>query len=61
VFDNSSYVTGAMNVAYSRMKVAKEIFLSVGVTGMSTLYTSNEEENPSSNRVMFTLAAQWVH
>ncbi|MEO7988103.1 MAG: hypothetical protein ABI663_01100 [Chryseolinea sp.] len=61
VFDHSSYVTSALNVAYSRMKVAKQIFLSVGVTGMTTLHTSDEEENPSKDRVMFTLAAQWVH
>ncbi len=60
-FDQSSYVTGGLNIAYSRMKIAKEIFLSVGVTGMSTLYTSSEEENPSNNRLMFTLAAQWLH
>lgn len=61
VFDNSSYATSGLNVAYGRMKVAKHIFLSAGVTGMATLYTSDEEKNPSANRVMFTLAAQWFH
>ncbi len=60
-FDHSSYVTTALNVAYSRMKVAKQIFLSVGATGLVVPYTSDEEENPIQNRIMFTLAAQWLH
>ena len=61
LFDNSSYATSGLNIAYSRMKIMKQIFLSVGATGLVTLYTSDEEENPSANRVMFTFAAQWVH
>ena len=59
--DHSSYATSALNIAYSRMKIAKGLFLSVGATGMVTLYTSDEEENPANNTLMFTLAAQWVH
>jgi len=61
VFDHTSYVTGGLNVAYNRIKIAKEIFLGAGVTGMATLQTSNEEENPSESTVMFTVLAQWVH
>jgi hypothetical protein len=61
VFDHTGYVTGGLNVACSRMKIAKEIFLGVGVTGMATLHTSDQEENPSESSLMLTFAAQWVH
>lgn len=60
VFDKTNYVTTGLNVAYSRMKIGKHIFLSTGVTGLATLHTSDGNENPSENRLMATLAAQWA-
>ena len=61
VFDDSDYLTGGLNIAYSRMKVAKHLFLSTGVTGLVTFQTSDEESTTSQDAVQMTLAVQWVH
>ena len=61
VFDHYSYWTAGLNVAYSRIKAADHLFLSAGITGLSTFYSSDEEETPTKNTLMITLAAQLVH
>ena len=61
VFDESTYVTGGLNIAYSRMKVAKHLFLSTGVTGLVTFHDSDAESTTSKDAVQLTFAVQWVH
>jgi hypothetical protein len=57
VFDNNNYMTVGGSVAYSRIKVAKHVMLSSGVTGLMVAETSDENNCPRRNGVLFTLAA----
>ena len=57
VFDQSNYVSGGINTAYSRIKISTHLMLSVGITGIAMMETSDETEFPKQNRVFFTLAA----
>ncbi|MFM8742621.1 MAG: hypothetical protein ACKODM_04730, partial [Cytophagales bacterium] len=61
VFDNSGYSTAGINIAYSRAKLGKHWLGSAGITGLTSLLTSNEKLNPSRSRIMVTLAVSWVH
>ncbi|MFM8740858.1 MAG: hypothetical protein ACKOC0_11735 [Cytophagales bacterium] len=61
VFDNSGYSTAGINIAYSRAKLGKHWLGSAGITGLTSLLTSNEKLNPSRSRIMITLAVSWVH
>ena len=61
VFDNSSYWSTGLNVAYSRIKVADHFYLSAGVTGLVMIQTSDEAANPKKNALMFTVSMQWAH
>lgn len=54
-FDHSSYWTSGLNIAYSRLKMREHLFLSIGVTGLLMLNTSNAEINPEKHGLMFTL------
>ncbi len=61
VFDQSSYWTGSVNIAYSRIKIKEHLFLSIGATGITTLSTSDRVINPSKQSLMFTIAATMAH
>src|SRR5258708_6617939 len=58
VFDQSSYWSCGVNVAYARINLAEHLYLSVGVTGFAMLETSDETVNPKKNALMFTLGLQ---
>ena len=60
VFDHSSYWSGGLNVAYSRIRVVDHLFLSAGVSGLVVLKTSDESANPKKNALMVTLGIQWA-
>ncbi len=60
VLDQSNYWSGGLSVAYSRMKVREHLFLSVGVSGLWMLQSSNAEANPYKNALLLTVAAQLV-
>jgi len=59
VFDESNYLTGGINIAYSRIKVAKHLLLSTGITGLATFHTTEEESTHPKDALQLTLAAQW--
>lgn len=61
MFDHSSYWTAGLNVAYSRMRVGEHMFMSVGITGLTTLDTSEKESNATKNTLMLTVSSQWLH
>jgi hypothetical protein len=61
VFDESDYFTGGLNIAYSRMKIAKHVFLTTGLAGLITFHTSEEGTDYSKNALQATLAAQWAY
>ena len=57
VLDHDDYVSGGMNVAYSRIKLSDHLLLSAGMTGIAMMTTSDTSEFPKTNRIVFTLAA----
>ncbi len=61
VFDHSNYVTNGISVTYGRIKARKNLFLSIGASGLYMVHTSNEKINPSKNALLVTVSAQLVH
>lgn len=59
VFDESYYLTGGINIAYSRIRVAKHLLLSTGITGLSTFHTTEDDSAHPKDALQLTLAAQW--
>ncbi len=60
-FDQSSYWTSGLNISYSRLKMREHLYLSIGVTGLYMLNTSNAEINPEKHGLMFTLGITTLH
>ena len=57
VFDDSKYLTLGANIFYSRIAVSKHVRLSTGITGLIVAQTSDEENCPRKNGMLFTIAA----
>jgi hypothetical protein len=57
VFDNNNYVTLGASMFYSRIAVSKHVMLSTGITGLIVAQTSDEENCPRKNGMLFTIAA----
>ncbi len=58
VFDNSSYWSCGLTIAYSRIKFGEHAYLSTGVSGLLVLQTSDEAANPKKNALMLTVGLQ---
>jgi hypothetical protein len=56
VIDHADYLSTGLNVFYNRIKVSKNVFGSVGVSGLVMAETSDELQCPKKNGLMLTLA-----
>jgi hypothetical protein len=61
IFDHSSYWSTGLSIAYSRVKLGGHAFGSVGISGLTMLYSSDEVLNPLNNVLMVTFGLQLVH
>ena len=57
VLNHDHYVSGGMNIAYSRIKLSDHLLVSAGMTGIVMMTTSDTSEFPKTNGLVFTLAA----
>jgi hypothetical protein len=57
VFDKCGYTTVGLSASLSRLKVAENISLSTGVTGVLLANTFNEANDSFRNGLLFTIAA----
>lgn len=60
VFDQADYLSSGLQVMYSRIKLSDSINLSVGVTELSVLHSSNENSVARNHQLLTTLAIQFV-
>lgn len=59
VFDKCDYTSVGLAIAYSRIPLSDHLNLSVGLTDLVMVQTSDEQSIPKSNKLMVTLAAQF--
>lgn len=60
VFDQADYLSSGLQVMYSRIKLSDDFNLSVGVTELSVLHSSNENMIAKDHQLLTTLAIQFV-
>jgi hypothetical protein len=60
VFDETTYASGALTVAVSRIKVSRQLNASVGVTDVVMVQSSNETVVPTNNKIMLSAAVSFV-
>lgn len=60
VFDQADYLSSGLQVMYSRIKLSDSFNLSVGVTELSILHSSNESTVAKDHQLLTTLAIQWT-
>lgn len=59
VIDHASYNSSGMSIYYSRIPVYGKLTLSMGVTGLVVLNTTDTEACPRRNGMVFTVAGTW--
>jgi hypothetical protein len=57
VFDNTAYLTTALNLTYARIRISDHLLLSTGVTSVVMPYSNNKELYPKKNGLFMTVAA----
>jgi hypothetical protein len=57
IFDASDYVSYGVNVSYGRIKISDITTLSTGVTALVMATSSDQEDFPKKNGMVFTIAA----
>jgi hypothetical protein len=56
VFDNTAYLTTAINLTYARVRISDHMLLNTGVTSVIMPYSNNKELYPKKNGVFLTVA-----
>jgi len=57
LFDTCGHFSTGLNVSYAKIKVSDHVTLSTGITGLLMLKTTNPEDTPKKNGILFTIAA----
>jgi hypothetical protein len=60
VFDEVDYLSGGLQLMYSRIRLSDSINLSVGLTELSVLNSSHENTVPKDHQVLCTIVLQWI-
>ena len=60
VFDEGDYASGAITVAYNRIKLSESFNLNFSITDLMMARSSDEESIPKCNKVVFSVAVQFV-
>jgi hypothetical protein len=59
-FDTNDYASGALTIAYNRLKVSRKLNLNFSVTDIAMIQSSNNESVPRENNLVATMALQFV-
>lgn len=60
VFDQADYLSGGLQLMYSRIRLSDSFDLSVGLTELSVLHSSNEQSLRKNHQLLTTLAIHFV-
>ncbi len=60
MFDTNTYLSTGLTIAYSRIPIADHFYLSVGLTELSMLQSSDEQSIPKANQLLFSLTLQFA-
>jgi hypothetical protein len=60
LFDDDNYASGAITIGYNRIKVSDHFNLNFAVTDIAIMQSSDENNYPSENNLVFTTAIQFI-
>ena len=60
MFDTNTYLSTGLSIAYSRIPIADHFYMSVGLTELSMLQSSDERSIPEANQILFSLSLQFA-
>lgn len=60
LFDTNTYLSTGLSIAYSRIPVTDHFYMSVGLTELSMLQSSDERSIPETNQILFSLSLQFA-
>lgn len=60
IFDKNSYTSTGLTIAYSKIPLSDSFNLSAGMTGLSVIQSSHTESVPETNRIVLSLALQFI-
>lgn len=60
MFDTNTHLSTGLSIAYSRIPVADQFYLSVAITELSMLQSSDERSIPEANQILFSLSLQFA-
>lgn len=61
MFDSNTHLSTGLTIAYSRIPVADHFYMSVGLTELSMLQSSDERSIPEANQLLLSLSIQFAH
>lgn len=61
MFDTHTYLSTGLSIAYSRIPIADHFYISIGLTELSMLQSSDERSIPEANQILFSLSLQFAH
>jgi hypothetical protein len=60
LFDNDDYASGAISIAYNRIKISDHFNVNFAVTDIGIIQSSDEHSYPPGNNLVFTTSMQFV-